>query len=133
MATTQAYHKFQSGIENGKKPIRMQTVVRKYNKENPPEKRKPDPIITLGEWSKSDCKHMRTEATPVKKGGYIIETCIICKATRNMPGIMSLINEMFAQGTLKARHHRQPNELEATIHIQKPTRGKLDHSGFKGR
>ena len=123
-----------TGIANEKPKIKpMVTIVRDYNKENPLEKRKSEPIITLGKWSANNCKHLRTEATPVQKGGYIIETCMVCKATRTMPGIISLINEMFVQGTLKARHHQKTDKTEATIHIQKPTRGKLDRSGFKGR
>jgi hypothetical protein len=114
-------------------PVPMQTVVRKFNKELKKTKSTPETIITLGQWPDNGCKHLRTESTPIQKGGYVTETCVSCKAKRQMPGTISLINDMFKSGTLKMRNHGKNDNSSATIHIQKPVRGQLDHSGFKGR
>ncbi len=118
--------------EQKEKPKRLHNIVREYNKTKT-QTPKPEKKVAIGIWTDDNCDHKHIEATSIQPGGYVTESCKLCGATRQMPGIMSLINEMFAQGTLKARHHQKTNESETTIHIQKPTRGKLDHSGFKGR
>ena len=108
--------------EQKEKPKRLLTIVREYNKTHI---LKPEEKIVIGIWTDDNCDHKRTEATSIQPSGYVTETCKLCGATRKMPGIMSLINTMFAQGSLKQRHGVKET-FGSNLEIHKPTRGKVE-------